>query len=251
MKLFGKGPYGFRKTPYASVNKLAEWLDLPGAASKRRRQLLQRLKYPPKGIVAWYAEARTAIAAFLVHGSLDKLQAEAKQLARDKSGTEHQVKLRVASATAIRRFSDLVEAAELEFDNLEVRVYREPWLELPKLTIEGVSVSVAPEAKLTGHWRGKPVLGFVKLHSVKKHVLSDYAGSCAANILEQFGNEHFDGEATVSRRHCIVVDLFNRDQRVFRAPSSFKKRQEEIAEACAEIARQWDNIEPPKDYVAA
>ena len=93
-----------RQKPYVSVNKLAEYVDLPGKASGRRLKLLRMLKFPDGAGASWYGEARPLIAQFFLDRDAAPLAAAANALRAARTGTKRQIELRDKSAEALETF---------------------------------------------------------------------------------------------------------------------------------------------------
>lgn len=237
-----------RETPYMTLNKFAEYVSLPGAAALRRRRILEMIKFPEPGAPLWYAEGRSEIASKLAADDTEALVAVAKRLLLDKTGSPFALELREKSADAIRTFLSNSLGHLTALEGMELTVARGPGEEFPKLLIEGVEISVAPDLIVRGEAKGEKIVGLVKFHIVASQPLTEYAGSIGCTVLEKYAREHYLREdEKVSLEHCLLVDVFNTANPVFSAPKSFKKRWREIADTCIEIANLWPRITNPSD----
>jgi hypothetical protein len=108
--------------------------------------------------------------------------------------------------------------------------------------VEGVTVSVRPDLYLRDK-RTKELRGIVKLSILKGNTPKDgedpedEAAKYVGTVVHQYANEVISPTAKIVPANCLVIDVFA--QRVYEAPKSFKRRRDDVAAACREIARSW------------
>ncbi|MCO5168174.1 MAG: hypothetical protein M9894_17675 [Planctomycetes bacterium] len=220
------------------MNKLAQYVDLPGGAAGRRREILQDSKFPPEFKGGRYNDARRTISNwFVAGGDPQRLVEAATRLRRNRTGTDWAVNDRDWSATAIEAFQQLVVHA-LDPSIMGLGRTRRTGVAWRTLTVARVAVSVAPDVVL---YEGAHVVGLVKLHLVANHPMSDEAGDLAALLLQRWAEQ--EGWVDLSPERLIVIDVLNGRRQLFTPPRSTVQRMRRIEETCAEIARQWAAIE--------
>lgn len=222
-----------RYAPRISVNKLGEYLV---ATPRRRRRIISDQRTPPDCKVAWYAEARKAMARYVAGGLVDDavLDAAISSLAAERGKGSAWDRANVErSVEALELFGDL--GGDLELQGMEPEL---GMVAAPPLRVCGVVISVRPEVVLRGvDGAGRPTLGAVKLYLVKGRPLGPIAGGYVATVLSRYLAANGEGER-VDRRRCFVVDVFAGD--IYTAPGAFKSRMADVEAACEEIARGWN-----------
>jgi hypothetical protein len=236
-----------RERPYASANKLAEYID---ANALGRKKLLQLMKYPGQPPGHYYAEARDGIGAYLVSGNGVALQVLHKCLEEDDSGTEYERKLRASSIEGINAWWDRFDGKLPDFSGFILSA-PPPFRRQPKLHLQGVDISVAPDVVAIGKER----VGFIKLHFKKTYEMSADAGEFVATILNLYAKEYFKAEGEPSLKHCVVVDVMSSGADlepgqlpIFTCPKGIVNKTKEIMATCEEIAARWSSIQPPPGW---
>jgi hypothetical protein len=223
-------PQLVRPYPRISANKLGEYLVSPPL---RRRDIIERQKYPSTFIGAYYEPARSTIVDFLL-GRIDRAgmlgRTEALVSAEHASSwAHHQAQ---GCAEAVLRFLDLEPDLDLHgMTPVHVPVH-------DALDVHGVHVSVYPDLVLEGHdLRGRPQVGAIKLHFPKAHPHTEASAEYVATVLRVHAREVMAQRGTVREEACLVVDVFAR--RVVGAPHGYVRRWRDIGAACEEIRRAW------------
>lgn len=215
-----------------SVNKLGEYLV---ATPTRRHRIVIDQKRPRPYVVARYREATEAMVTFLEDGAEDDgiIEAALDELAQKCVTSEFQEQDRDLSMEALESFLNMADSI-----NLEGMVCQRGDADPPRLIISDVSVSVRPDILLSGLNRaGESVAGLLKLYLVKSYPLGNEAGSYIGTVLQQYAAGHLGSLGSVDHRQCLILDVFA--QKIHLAPRAYKRRQDDIRAACAEIARAW------------
>lgn len=219
-----------RPSPRISANKLGEYLV---SSPLRRRDIIERQKYPCTFIGAYYEPARSTIVDFLLgrcdrEGMLRRTEAHVSA-PHASSYALHQAQ---GCAEAVLRFLDL----EPELDLRGMTAVHAP--EQTALEVAGVYVSVYPDLVLEGiDHRGRPSVGALKLHFPKAHPHTETSAEYVATLLRVHAREVMKDRGVVSEDACIVVDVFSK--RIVTAPRGHVRRWRDIGAACDEIRRAW------------
>jgi hypothetical protein len=231
-----------RPFPRISANKLGEYLVSPPL---RRRDIIERQKYPCTFIGAYYEPARAAIVDLLL-GRIDRegllRRTEALVSAEHASRWAHHQAH--GCADAVLRFLDL----EPDLDLHGMTAVHVP--EHDALDVQGVRVSVYPDLVLEGvDHRGRPQVGAIKLHFPKAHPHTETSAEYVATLLRVHAREALGAagdqhegpsktvRGTVREDACLVIDVFAR--RIVGAPHGYLRRWRDIGAACEEIRRAW------------
>jgi hypothetical protein len=222
-----------RRSPRLSVNALAQYIVAPAA---RRERILREQKYPPTFRTTWYGLAARVILRYLIDPERDAeilVAAEERIRALPATGKNRAQKVR-DNADAIAAFRAC--CTNIIFDQLKVN--RGPGEGTS--FVEGVIISVRPEAVLTGKHLDRECIGGVKLYLSKNDRLGNEGAATIGAMLHTFlGQNTVQGHAC-NIRHCTVVDVFGRS--CTRAPKAIIKRTDDIKAACREIAQRWPTI---------
>lgn len=219
-----------RPFPRISANKLGEYLVSPPL---RRRDIIERQKYPCSFIGAYYEPARAIIVDFLV-GTLDRegMLRRTEALVSAEHASSYALHQAHGCAEAVLRFLDLEPALDLR-GMTPVQL-----TEHAALDVEGVRVSVYPDLVLEGHdRRGRPQVGALKLHFPKAHPHTETSAEYVATLLRAHAQRHMLARGHVSDDACLVVDVFA--GRIVSAPRGHVRRLRDIGAACDEIRRAW------------
>ncbi len=222
--------------PRISVNKLGEYLV---AKAGRRLTIISDQKHPRDFIVARYNAAFDAIARCLAASGDPRIIRAAMEKLYDTSPKSmwHQQDIAL-SVEALDNFLNMIDDLELSgFD-----VVRAAEGAVPDLTIDNVTISVRPDLYLrdkgTKEVRGAVKLSILKGNAPKNgHEPDEEAGIYVGTVLHQYASELLSSNEKISPSHCFVIDVFA--QRVYSAPTRFKRRRDEVRAACKEIARGW------------
>lgn len=219
-----------RPFPRISANKLGEYLV---STPLRRRDIIERQKYPNTFIGAYYEPARAAIVDFLV-GRIDRagLLGRTEALVAGEhasSWARHQAH---GCADAVLRFLDLEPDLDLRgMTAVQVPAHQ-------ALDVHGVHVSVYPDLVLEGFdHRGAPQVGALKLHFPKAHPHTETSAEYVATVLRVHAVHTAASRGKVCEDACLVVDVFA--GRIVHAPRAHVRRWRDIGAACAEIRRAW------------
>jgi len=220
----------FRLSPRISANKLGEYLVSPPL---RRRDILERQKYPCVYIGAYYEPAREALVDFMV-GRIDRRQLLARteslvEAEHESSWARHRAH---GCAEAILRFLDLEPQLDL-CGMTPVALERHE-----RLNVEGVDISVYPDVVLEGvDARRRPLVGAVKLHFPRSHPHTEASAQYVATLLRMYSMTAMHTKGRALTDACIVIDVFS--GRVMEAPRGYKRRWRDISAACEEIRQAW------------
>jgi hypothetical protein len=221
------------REPRMSINALSQYMTAPAA---RREAILREQKYPSDYRVIWYEHATRAIVRFLLDPEKDvNVLTEAAQRIRTRPEADRKEQRKLAdNANALIAFAACYN--QIPFDGL--RVQRGP--QEGNLVLEGVTISVRPEAQLVGDYRGVHSLGAVKLYLSKNNRLGTDGFATTGALLQFFMQARLPTGSTCLARHCNVVDVFGR--KCVAAPRAAARRRNEVEAACREIAHRWPNI---------
>lgn len=224
------------KDPRISINKLGEY----SATNKpaRRLRILQDSKFPPTYQVIRYDPTREIIQKFL-SGSIANtqfLQQEIDKYSKIKTSTDFEDRMKKSNIEALGFFLQI--APTLDFDGATLAIgHHAP----KRLEINDVSISVRPDLMLSASKKGADGRGGIKLNISKGSVhtvdSADYVGTVLRHYLT---GQH--GADACDYRLCYTLDVFGK--KLSASPKAVTNRMKDIEAACAEIARQWDSIEP-------
>lgn len=238
--------YGLHREPRLSANQLAEYLT---ATPTRRATIIREAKFPKTAQVALYRDARLAVARHLCGaGDLDHIWSAIGRL------TERAADPDASSWTVddCRRSVEVLEAFarrsnEMELNRFEFRIVSGT---LPYLVISGVSVSVSISATVHRTSRdGARHVGGLALFLSKAmadDVASPERAAVAALLCFMFAEERLGHLGAADHKLCLALDVAG--GKVFPAPKGQARRRKDMGHACAEIARAWPTVTPPRDY---
>jgi hypothetical protein len=213
--------------PEISINPLAEYV---GASERRKRAILRQQKYPSDFIVARYRTARAAFSNYFKDGYDQNVLIRAIERLQGKKPTSDWSRNdTVNSIEALRRFLSI----EIPFKSLKCR-FSKP--DIKAYNINGVSVIVSPDLMLEWEVEGQKYVGAIKFY-IKKKDLTLQQGRLSASLIADFMRRTNSEETTVSKRHCVCVDVMN--QRIFAAPGNIIEDMNSISDACYEINTLW------------
>lgn len=219
-----------RPNPRISVNKLAEYMV---ASPARRGGIIRDQKVRREFIVTRYQSVYSGIAEALALGDVGPIYTRLERLYTATPTSAWELQDNQLSAEALELFLST-------FDELDLSRYQvdRPGQNMPKMNVSGTEVSVKPSVILR-QMDGAATVGAVHIYLSKLFTFSDEAGAYAAAVVHQYVENHLTG-SKVSPSDAYVVDVFARRIRV--GPRPFKKRRNDIAAACEEIAQRWPAV---------
>ncbi|HJX29871.1 MAG TPA: hypothetical protein VJ885_18365 [Thermoanaerobaculia bacterium] len=221
--------------PRMSVNSLAAYLVAPAA---RRQKIILEQKRPKSFQVAYYDEVEEAIVGRLSspNQSTEALDAALSKLQLSSGLKDWELTRRSTGIEAIEAFRSTNIDTPLE----GIDILQAP--SRPRhMHVDGVAVSVRPELLLanTNGEKTKARLGVIKIYLSKKPLTEERA-RYTGTILYKHVEAQYSSLGTADHRLCFVLDVFAK--RIFSAPQSYKRRQEDVEAACKEIALAWPLI---------
>jgi hypothetical protein len=219
-----------RATPRISVNKLAEYMV---ATPARRRGIIRDQKVVRDFVVARYQAVYGGIAEALVTHDVGPLYNRLERLYTASPASTWELQDNQLSVEALELFLQV-------FDELDLSRYSvdRPIQSLPKMNVSGTEVSVKP-CVILREAGGVAAVGAVHIYLSKLFSFGDEAGAYATTVVHQYVENHL-AEAKVRSSDSYVVDVFAR--RIHAGPKSFKRRRNDIAAACEEIAQRWSAV---------
>lgn len=222
-----------RPEPRISVASLGEYL---AASPSKRRAILTKQKKPSDIILIYWQEAQEAITEYFVVPPVDGFfdpffqQLQSKAMVADKTQTKTRYQWNSRAITS--------------FINHGI-THGEGWVysRLPKnfsgyVNLGKTSVSIRPEL-LVQHGSK---YGFVKFlfKNPDKNLINDRSRESVASLLHRYGTENPLDNATLDRKLCRVVDVFQGS--VTEAPKNYISRLKDVEAACQEISAQWPSL---------
>ena len=208
------------------------------ADAPNRHRIIFDQKQPLTYKVNYYELAQQPIIQYFLNGYTDEeiLTGAIDRLYSTKpESDQEETKLKV-NAEAIQSFLNHYD--KIQIDELVVRQGSQ---DCPKVTIEGVDISVRPEIFLKGNYKGQDVTGAIKFYFGKNDPLTTDSGTYISSVIGRLVQEHFGESSTMSSRHCQAFDVFSGN--VFNAPKSTTMRFRDIKYACKEIAMWWNALD--------
>ena len=243
----GSPAYGLNRDPRISANQLAEYLS---AMPSRRTTIVREAKFPKTAQVALYRDARLAVARQLcaANGGADHIEvaiARLRERASDLDASSWTIDDCRRSVAVLEAFSRL--GNELGLSRYD---YRTVSGTLPHVQIVRVSVSVSISATVHRRARdGTNQVGGLTMFlskAMSDDTASPERAAVSALLCLMFAEASLRHLGVPDHRLCIVLDVAG--GRVFPAPKGQERRRKNMAHACAEIARAWPTVAPPRDY---
>ncbi|WP_282087070.1 hypothetical protein [Aquimarina algiphila] len=219
-----------------SINKLAEYLD---SEALRRRRIIEEQKEPLEFIVTRYKEAKKAMIDFIISNydeniidkTIEKLKE--KECISDFEKNDRKTSIQALESFLDIRFPDIL----LDFKIIKPTKKH-------NLKIKDLQVNINPDLLIRGKYRGKNIVGGIKVHISKTHPLTIENRKNVATMIHKIIEEKelikADKELA-NLNFCISIDVFNSEFDV--APKSYKRRRKNIEFACDEISLIWDKID--------
>ncbi len=242
-----KPKYGYNAEPRLSANQLADYLN---ATPPRRKSIIREAKYPKTSVVARYSGAREGLATYLCDAgrspaTLTKAIIKLQEKESKFSATDWTKQDCNLSVEAIQTFQKSYNSLGLSKIDCKPIVTKQP-----KLSIEGVDVSVALDA--TTHRLGKSgqkcVGGLILLFAKSDASTKSREARCrtSAVLAALFAEQHLAYLGEPDSKICFALDVFG--GRIFPAPSMYPTKLEHMKASCEEVALRWPTIDPPSDY---
>lgn len=242
-----KPKYGYNPEPRLSANQLSDYLN---ATPPRRKSIIREAKYPKTSVIARYSGARDGLTSYLCDAgrspatlakAIEKIkEREAKFSATD--WTKQDCNLSIEAIQSFQKAYNSLGLAKIDCKSVVTKQ--------PKLSIEGVDVSVALDA--TTRRRGKAgqecVGGLILLFAKSDASTKSREARCktSAVLAALFAEQHLQYLGEPDAKICFALDVFG--GRIFAAPSMYPTKLEHMKASCEEVALRWPTIEPPADY---
>jgi hypothetical protein len=206
----------------------------------RQRQILRDQKFPQDFKVTYYREAEEAVAACIARNfedlsSLERALAILEQRRPERIGTARRI---AKNADAIEIFAGMLDDINLRGGIPELGDQFPP-----RLSIQGVEVSVRPEVVLRGQARdGRSLLGAMKVHFPRTFPLNEDSAGIISAILQRYTRDVLarNGEEPYAP-YCSVVDVGSR--RFYEGVRATANRMREVEAECRNIAAIWESID--------
>jgi len=162
--------------PKVSLNQIGEYLE---ANPARRKKIVQEAKYPKKFITARYSTAKKIIRQYILSDydntllthSIDKLE-------KKKTDKPFQEQDRILSLELLRGLQSSILP---NLDGLTINIVEG---KLPKTNISGIQININPDFIIRGKYRGKKVVGGIKLSIAKRRVISKNSADTITVLLK-------------------------------------------------------------------
>lgn len=230
------------KQPRTGLRYLADFM----AASKRgERSILQASKYRPIARLIQHTEARGIVGKFLRDGDTDAtwLEEEAERLRSRLADDDFDRELYDNNADYVGRFAKV--CGDLDLPNADRLIPG------PRQSIEfhGVTITVDLSFRLRRRTKTNKVRqGAATLRYAKGKKLAPEVGAWQSAFLFGFLRDTSAvQEVEPERQLCLTIDAYAGTCHA--APSNSVSRYQNIKAACASIAEQWPNIQPPPGAV--
>lgn len=224
------------KSPRISVNKTCRVYGSKKGA--RQRQILRDQKYPTDYKGMYHKEAAEAIALALLSNledlsAVDRAVALLEQARPEKIGTQRRV---AANLDALETFRLMLDEISEKISGITLSLGEQS---PPRLTREGVDISVRPEIILKTMGKSGPLCGALKLHFPRTFPLSvDAAGNVSA-VLQEWCKTYVEDER-VAAPLCFVIDIGS--QQVYSGARATVARMRDVEANCQNIAALWPTI---------
>lgn len=205
------------------------------ASTLRRKRIIQDAQNPQPFIVNTYEGARDCVADYLISENMDAeiILATIEELRSSEKEKPMDVKNAKLCIEALNRF--LMHSGALD-GQLALTRSKGP-LSAKKLNFGTVEISVQPEVLLRTSYRGKQVLGAIKLLFRKNGGPTPEVGTDVATLLKLHLEEVKNEDEVVLDKYCIVLDVFT--GAMYPPAKAVKRKLQEVEAACEEIANRW------------
>ena len=241
-----KSKYSYNPEPRLSANQLSE---LVNATPTRRKSIITGAKFPKTAIVGQYRDANEQLLAFLQNPSrtspnfLTKIEG----LYEKANDTANSVWVRNdagRSAEALEAVQNLYNKTGLGKYDLRPLPHKKP-----KVIIEGVQVSSSASCSVHGKFKQADAVGCLSLWLNKSETSSTVRVErcrAAAVLSVLYAEQHLTDFGEAKPKFSLSFDVFKGALVV--APTTYKKRLDNMKFACEEVVIRWPSIDPPLDY---
>ena len=219
--------------PKITVNKLGEFLV---SSPKRQRSILEALKYPSdnKFLFTGYNDARKAINDYIINDFDERILIDMIEKLESLVGDEKDN----FTDSSIKALTIVLESNTLSDSGFTFLPYDG---DNPKMTIEGVEISVYPDFIVNYESRGNEYIGAAKVHLSRSGRFGDEGAKYISTILSKFTQDHIDKSGrTVKNTACVSYDVFT--DSLIDCPKSIVRRWQDIEAGCKNIVAIWDSI---------
>jgi hypothetical protein len=216
------------------------------ATFARKRSILQESKYPQEISTTRWAKAEKPVTQFVVSGATDLgfLDLQIDILNSEEPDTEFKLQNRDLCVEALTNFKLLSN----QMDFAKFKLTAGPTKKRMLIDVNGVSVSVLPHIILEGITRkGDHVVGGIKFSFPKTKPLVEESANFLSILIHWHAEEYLADKGKPHIRLCHAIDIPTAT--VFEPPKTYKRRRQQLQEACNEIVQRWPNVEPPRGYV--
>lgn len=226
------------RQPTISAFDLAEYMVAPEG---QREVIVRRSKFPATSRAPSLAEAQFEICHHLSEGMSDG------DLARKSEAMRTRLVAREADYVRNRLNADGIDGFRSRIGETKLPACnRQMQIETHPVYFEGVKVTADIPLRLHRTTpSGKTRLGGL----VMRFAHGAMAGTETAQWLSSFVHGYVrqtttEDEADIGHNLCLVVDVGT--GRIFKAPTNAISRYKAMQAACADIARQWRTLAPPR-----
>jgi len=231
----------YLERPQLGLRYLADYM----AGSKRKeRSILQLSKYRPIAKVIQHAEARSTVSKFIRDGSTNAewLEEEAFRLRERLADDDFDRHLYDSNADYIARYAGTFQNAAWPRGAQMLSPGRRG-----ALMVHGVKITVDLSFRLRRTTRTNKIKeGAGMLRYGKGKALPEEVGAWqSAFLFGYLGDTSTDSTVEPERPLCLTIDVWT--GMAHAAPTNSVSRYQNMQAACASIAEQWPNIQPPDD----
>ena len=194
-------------------------------------------------MVRWGAAERP-IAQFVAQGNSDIgfIDKHIDQLLKQNPDTEFKQQNRDLCVGALKSFKLL--SNQLDFTKFSTSLG--PTQKSLPVPISGVDVSVLPQVLLQGITKnGTRIVGGVKFSFPKTYPLDGESAAYLSVLVHWHCEYHLAPMGRADLRLCRAIDVPTAT--AFAPPKSYKRKRQQLEEACNEITQRWPNVPPPDD----
>ncbi|MGU3536804.1 hypothetical protein ACLBXP_02910 [Methylobacterium sp. A54F] len=219
--------------------------DYMAASAQRKRTVLRDAKYRPVARVLNHSDARVTIAAWLREGDgdIETLRDKAEWFRTRMTTGEFEAYQNQHNADYVDAFADI--CSKLNIPACEMR----PSNGKQAVTLNGTSVIHNPDLLLRRVTRKNTVKsGALYLRYAKGKELNPAAAEWQSAFAYGFlAGMPPEADCEPERKLCLTVCAYS--GKATEAPTKSTYMFKEMAAACASIADQWPNIQPPPNAI--
>lgn len=214
------------KTPYISINKLAEYMQ---ADSIRRRTIIRNLKKDKPPIKQRYYQLRNVIKPYftshydksILDMTIDQIREEQNVFKEATSWKKGDMKNTVLAIEALKQI-DLPNLENYDIVNSIV---------IDSVELAKVKVTIKPEIVLINKKTDK--IGAIKIHISKTKMLDEHSRRFAATMLKySFLNNGYESKK-IEDSMCLSIEVFDKCYSV--SPKTYKRSINSLEASCEEI----------------